>query len=400
MLPYLTQRLYGHIPISLKVISLKAFLLAKRQFSEVTLTYFIFFRNVETCRRQDRMYISFMKGFSMLRHFITCTLFLVLFSGCGKKAQKGVALIVNGQKITSDQVLQAAEMLRQSIIAAFPEKAVEGVTSDLLAGAAQQLVANYLMIEEAKSRGITADAKVVDSVYESIKGRLPDEAAFQRELIKMGETDSSFREQISDGILLESLVKKILTGVRHVDTSECRAFYEKNKEKYIGAGRVRASQIFLPVSDSTKQEEVLEKITAIREKALSGNSFAVLAEKHSKGPGSDAKGDIGWFKKGELKPDLEKPLFALKKDEVSEVITTETGLHLLKKTDEETEKQLPYEDVEKRIRFLLEMQERNTFIGNYIDNLTKRAHITYLDTTLAHPSSLGGMNTIPEVLTR
>jgi peptidyl-prolyl cis-trans isomerase SurA len=351
--------------------------------------------------RSDSDFIyHLMKGFSMSRHFIFCVLLLALFSGCGKKAEKGVAIIVDGYPITSNQVLEAAEMLRQSIIAAFPEKAVEGVTSDLLAGAAQQLVANHLMIEEAKSRGITADAKMVDSVYESIKGRLPDEAAFQRELIKMGETESSFRKQISDGILLESLVKKILAGVRQIDTSECRAFYEKNKDKYIGAGRVRASQIFLPVSDSTKRDEILAKIAAIREKALSGNNFEALAEKHSKGPGSDAKGDIGWFKKGDLRPDLEKPLFALKKDEVSEVITTNAGLHLLKKTDEEAEKQLPYEEVEKRIRFLLEMQERNTFIGNYIDSLTASAKITYFDTTLARPSSLGGMNTIPEVLTK
>ena len=63
----------------------------------------------------------------MIRQLLFAVLLLTALSGCNKKSPENVAVIVNGYEITNSQVLQTAEMLRESIIAAFPEKAVEGV---------------------------------------------------------------------------------------------------------------------------------------------------------------------------------------------------------------------------------------------------------------------------------
>ena len=73
----------------------------------------------------------------MIRRLFLSTWVLFSIAGCDQKPQEGVAVIVNGHEITSLQILQAAELIRESIITAYPEKAVEGITSDLSAGAAQ-----------------------------------------------------------------------------------------------------------------------------------------------------------------------------------------------------------------------------------------------------------------------
>jgi parvulin-like peptidyl-prolyl isomerase len=334
----------------------------------------------------------------MIRHFLLYAFLLVVLHGCSKKPREGVAVIVNGYEITKPEILQAAEMLRDNMIAAYPEKAVEGVTNELLAGAAQQLIANHLLTEEATAKGITAESTAVDSVYNLLRNRLPDKATFERELIKMGETDSSFRLKIEDGIRLESLMGKILAGIRQIDSQECRTFYEKNKDVYKGSGRIRVSQIFFPFTDSMNDDgkrKVTEKATGVYQQILAGKNFAECAKKYSTGPGTSEGGDLGWFNKGDLRSDLEKPVLPLKKGEYSPVVTTDIGVHLLQKTDEESEAVQPFEAVEKRVRFLLELKERNSLVTRHIDSLISCAKIHYVDTTLAKKPGIDGMGAMP-----
>jgi hypothetical protein len=335
----------------------------------------------------------------MIRHLLLCAFVLSTLYGCNKKPREGVAVIVNGYEITKPEIMQAAEMLRESIIAAHPEKAVEGLTGELLSGAAHQLIANHLLSEEAKSLGITAPGTTVDSAYDQIRKRLPDKAAFERELTKMGETDSSFRSKIQEGFCLESLMVRILGGVRQIDSQECRIFYEKNKDTYKGAARMRVSQIFLPFGDSISDNDkrkLTEKTTGMRQQILAGKSFADYAKKHSRGPGASEGGDMGWFNKGDLRSELETPLLSLKKGEISPVVTTGIGVHLLQKTDEEAETIQSFEAVEKRVRFLLELKERNTLVTHHIDSLMSQAKINYIDTTLAQKPFFGGMGIMPD----
>jgi parvulin-like peptidyl-prolyl isomerase len=334
----------------------------------------------------------------MFKRIVIAIVALTLTAGCQKKHREGVAITVNGYDITDIQVKQAAEMLHQSMLAAYPQKVMEGISPELTAGAAQQLIANRLLTEEAIQRRIEPSPASVDSACQLLKKRFPDEAAFQRELTKMGETDSSFRSQIKEGVRLDSLMRAILGTIKDIDTQECRAFYEKHKDQYVGPGRVRASQIFLPFTDSMSAD-AKGKLTAtmqdIRQKILGGADFASLAKKHSKGPGAIEGGDIGWFKAGDLREDLEKPLMALKKGETSEIVPTAVGLFLLLKTDEEAEKQLSYDEVKDRVRMLLEIKTRNDFVGRHIDSLIAKAKITYYDTTLAHGPSLRDMQMTP-----
>ena len=335
----------------------------------------------------------------MFQRLLLSVLTLALVAGCNNKPPEGVAIVVNGHEISAAQVKKAAEILHQGMVAAYPQKALEGVPTEVTAGAAQQLIANRLLIDEAKLRKIEPGTTEVDSACELLKKRFPDQAAFERELIKMGETDSSFRAQIIEGVRLDALMRTLLKDVKVIDTQECRAFYEKNKDKYIGPGRVRESQIFLPFTDSMTAE-AKQKLTAnaqeLRKKLQGGANFAAIAKEYSRGPGAAEGGDIGWFKEGDLRPDLEKPLIALAKGGVSDIVTTEVGLFLLQKTDEEPQKQLSYDDVKDRVRFLLEIKERNDLIGRHIDSLMSSAKIKYFDTTLAHGPSLRDMQLFPD----
>jgi len=330
----------------------------------------------------------------MFRYLIPLGLCTLMLTSCSKKPREGVVVLVNGFEILQTEVMQTAEMLRESMIAAFPEKAVEGINTDLLAGAAQQLVANRLLVEEAQKKGITAQSAQIDSGIATLLKRFPDKAAFERELTKMGETDSSFRARIAEGICLDSLMAQVLSGTPSIDTQECRSFYEQNKEQYRSVARMRVGQIFLPFSgEMTDSDRKLlgEKAADIHKQILAGKSFDECARLYSQGPGATEGGDIGWFNYGDLREDLEKPLLPLAKGEISSVIITDIGAHILRKGDVEENAQQPFEAVENRIRMLLEIKARNSVVSRYLDSLTSKAKIQYIDTTLAKKPDLGAL---------
>jgi parvulin-like peptidyl-prolyl isomerase len=307
----------------------------------------------------------------------------IALSNCAKK-NENAAIMVNGFEITKQDVSQAVEMLRQTMINAFPQKALEGMSPELTKDAAKQLVANQLMLDEAKKRNITVDSSVVDSSFKSFKNRFGDSAAFQNAISQMGETESSIRGEMKKGATLDKFLKSLLDNVDSVTVQECNDFYTENSSKYISGPRSRASQIFIPADTSDKVKWAQSKKLAddVSAKIKVGQKFEKLAAKFSKGPGVEAGGDIGWFAKGELRPDLEGRLLTLKTGEISEVITTELGFHIIMKTAEETGSQLPYDTVKDHVQMMVNLKKRNTYISSFVDSLIGKAKVVYIDTSL------------------
>lgn len=318
----------------------------------------------------------------MFKGFIVSVAVMLVCGSCSKKGGDAVAIMVNGHSITKPEIQQAASAIHESIVATFPAKAVEGINEDMTIGAAHQLMANAVLIDEANARGLKADSAAVDSAYSRITGQFNDKAAFERELTLMGETAESMREKIADGVRLNTLMQLLLEKVPEPDSAACYNYYNEHKTTYIGAGRNRVSQIFFPFVDSTtllQKEQLQKKMEEIGNRIRTGESFAAMATKFSRGPGATEQGDIGWFKKGDLKPELEGPLAQLGKGEVGKPVVSDIGVHLLMKTDVEAEKQLLYAEVRDHIRYMLELKKRNSAIVNHIDSLLQKAKIKYFD---------------------
>ncbi len=317
------------------------------------------------------------------RAFLPAFCCLLIF--CGEQAGKDAAIIVEEKAITRKQVEEAAEMIHRSMVSMFPQKALEGVSPELLKGAARQLIANELMLKEARKRDLSFDTAMVDSAFAQFKSRFGDQATFERELTMMGQTEKSVRQEMQNGALVDTLLKIILNECDSVKDEECRSFYEQNKARYLNPPRSRVSQIFFP-SDTAKavQEKKRAEASAVLAKIKGGSDFSKLAAKYS-------GGDLGWFKRGDLKAELDTVIGKLKLGEVSEIVTTGVGFHILKKTEEEPGKPLSYEEVKDHIRINLEMQQKNVFVADFVDKLISKAKIRYNDTSLVYVAPADSM---------
>jgi peptidyl-prolyl cis-trans isomerase SurA len=150
------------------------------------------------------------------------------------------------------------------------------------------------------------------------------------------EIKEDFRDEIRDGLLTGKMRQKITEGLS-VTPSEVRAYFKTippDSLPYINS-EVEYNQILMyPKSNEKSVIDVREKLLSIRERIMNGESFATLAVVYSEDPQSAVKGgDIGWMSKTELEPEYAKVAFTLKKGQISKIVESAFGFHIIQCLD-------------------------------------------------------------------
>jgi len=304
----------------------------------------------------------------------------VLFVSCAKKdAAKSVVLTVNGQAITAAEVDEAAEFFRQSQ----PNQLFEGGGDDNARRvAARQLAANALLLAEVKRMGWRVDSARVDRAVGRFIAQFPSPETFLEQLKAMGESPESMRRGMEEEFLLDSLLNTVGAAAGAASDEECRAQYDADTDRYKELESARASHIVFALESTASDSQVkaaMDKAKAVAAKARGGADFDALIKEYSPITG----GDIGWLKRGDLIPDLERKIFSMKKGEISDPVPSGMGLHIIKKTDEKPPRQMTYAEAETGIKAGLGERKKAERVNAYVDSLIRSANIKYIDTTLA-----------------
>ena len=126
------------------------------------------------------------------------------------------------------------------------------------------------------------------------------------------------------------------------------------------------------------KKEALKKIKEIQKRIKDGEDFAKIAKESSEGPTSSKGGDLGSFSKGRMVPPFEKAAFALKVGEISDIVETKFGYHIIKCTDKISATTTPYDKIAERIKELLKNQKIQKQMISLIADLRKNANIEIL----------------------
>jgi len=130
-----------------------------------------------------------------------------------------------------------------------------------------------------------------------------------------------------------------------------------------------------PTADESKQEEARRKLQEIRDKLKAGEEFSSLAKECSECPSSAKGGDLGYFRRGRMVKPFEEAAFALEPGEISEVVQTRFGYHLIKVTDKKPESIVPYDEAKEEIEQRLRMQKTQQGMREYLEKLKEEANI-------------------------
>jgi parvulin-like peptidyl-prolyl isomerase len=311
----------------------------------------------------------------------------------GENSPKDGAVRVNGTWIKKDQVNRITEMYRQEMLRAYPEKSFQALPPDLSKNIARQLIANEVVLQEARKRKIGYSEAKFQATLDDIRKKYGDSATLAGELAKMGQTMADMKGQIRDGLMVDSLIKMLSRPGDSVTTKECKAFYDSNQTRFASEKRYRASQILLLVKKGATPDEkkkVMDNARKILAEVKAGKDFAALAKKNSQDPSSAASGgDVGWFKHGDLMKEFENAVATLQMNQVSDVVETQVGCHIIKKTGEELLPPQTFDKVQDQIKTMLSLKKQNDVVKHFVDGLMAKASIFYADTSLKMPLEAG-----------
>ena len=224
---------------------------------------------------------------------------------------------------------------------------------------------------EGKAEGIKVEKEDIENEYSSLISSL-------EQTYKMTEDDlinkcNIPKEDIEKELEKELIAVQYIGKASEVTEKEAKNYYDKNKDEFL---KVRASHILIqntdedgnPVSDEQKKKNK-EKAEEILKQAKEGVDFAQLAKKYSQDTSSTNGGDLDFFSKGQMVEPFEKAAFSLKNGEIyPEVVETDYGYHIIKKTDEKYD---DFDTIKEELVYTLGYEKQS----NILDDLMEKYNV-------------------------
>lgn len=282
--------------------------------------------------------------------------------------------VVNGAVITRSEFDRAVSFARQRALQMGKPLDDARLKERML----KQLVGSALLYQESEKEGIKVDQKAVDERLEQWKKRFPNEEEYKKALSNLNLSLPQMKEDIKRGMTIEKLIVKRFVDKTTIPEKEIKAYYESHSNLFKQPEQVQASHILIKVEPKAKEsekEDALKKIKEVQEKQKKGDDFAKLAKEYSQGPSNAKGGDLGFFKRGQMVPAFEEVAFKLKPGEVSEIVNTRFGYHLIKVVDKKPESTVPYEEIKERIGQYLKQEKVQKEVKQLVDNLRKETKV-------------------------
>lgn len=293
---------------------------------------------------------------------------------------------VNGKEIKRKELDAAVTALRAQMARrgrAVPPAELPGFERDVL----EEIIGRELILQEGSKTPPADLEQKVQTQLDTLKAQLGGEEELARTLQETGVTRQEYEKRVHDNIVIQETMRRIVDARLQIGDEQVREFYEQNPGHFRQPEMVRASHILVRVPPNAEQQVKADKrsqIEAARALIRGGESFAEVAKKVSEDPGSAANGgDLGFFPRGAMVPEFETAAFTLKTNELSEVITTQFGYHVLIVTDRKPAQQVAFEEVKDDIKNFLRSRKGSEIARNHVAELRQSANIEVL---LAQPS--------------
>ena len=283
--------------------------------------------------------------------------------------------IVNGVEISGDAVqFELDRLVRFYMGHGMSMEEVKQNLPKLEEKALDQAIGAKLLLDRAMQLDMPVSTADVDAEVARVVTQVGGEENFKKALEAQGITEVAFRKELEKGAKVNKLVEQACSSVAEPTEDEVAAFYEAHKEQYVEPEQVLCQHILVKGSG----DKALDKIKEIRERIVSGKSdFAEEAKKHSDCPSGAEGGSLGWFGRGMMVPEFDKCAFEMKKGEVSGVVSTQFGYHIIYKADEKGGGEQTLVDVHDQIKDLLRHEARGRAMDSFVAELKANAKIEY-----------------------
>ena len=311
--------------------------------------------------------------------FMIFSLLLIPFTGWAADQPKpgDAAAVVNGSVITQEALAFETQRFMEQM-ARQGQVPNEEMMPQMRENVLNRMIEEELLYQDSQAKAIKVPEDRVKKELASIKERFPSEKEYNDALAGIGMSEDALAQKITRGVAIEELIKTHVIQDITVSADESRNFYDQNASMFEKPEQIKASHILIKTAEDATDDQKTEarkKIDDVRKKAVAGEDFAALAKEYSEGPSNVRGGDLGYFSRGQMVKPFEDVAFALKKGEISDVVETQFGYHIIIVTDHRPASVVDYETAKAQIEERLKQEKTLRQIRQYIETLREKADI-------------------------
>ncbi len=304
--------------------------------------------------------------------------FIVLVQPLSAEVVDRIVAVVNDEVITLSEFNRAFEPYRKKIEETYRGADKERLLSDSRKAFLARLVDASLIAQQAKKNGVSVkDEEIMATIKDILGQRHITLEDFSKELVEDGMSLDAYKKEVGEQMIRSRLIRREIKSRLMVTDAEIGEVYRQHREDYEGREAVRIKQIFFavpPGADEGKKGELRKEGEEIVRRLKNGEPFDLLTANYSPGQAA-AGGDLGFIEKGMILPEVEATAFALNKGEVSGLIQSRAGFHIIMVVDKKGGGLKPIEEVREEIQNKLEEQKLEKKFDEWLDALRKKSHI-------------------------
>jgi len=296
---------------------------------------------------------------------------------------QGLAARVNGRPITNERLERffedyAVEKGRNPTSIWHPEP-----FKRLKREALDQLIEQEVLFQEAERRKVVASQADAEKAVAVLRAQFRKPGGFERKLERGGFDERSYAEYVRRQLSIRRLLDQEVAAARiAVSDQEVHDLYASRPELFMEPEQVRVRHVLVgtrpeaSVAEREKARRAAERLLAAARRK--GADFAALARKHSADPSAPSGGDLGFISRGQMVGPFEDAAFALRPGEISPVVETIFGFHVIKAEERRAAVQIPEAEAREQIRKKLLGEKVEAVLKERIAALRAAARIEIL----------------------
>ncbi len=320
----------------------------------------------------------------MLRRLVLTLGFLILGTlpaWAQKQLVDRVAAVINDEAITQSELEMYLRPIYEGLKQQFEGEELMNRLNETRLKLLNQMIEDRLVFQKAKAMELKAEDSEIEEEVDRLKKRYPSEEALEKEMTSQGYSMSGLRENIRRQILIRKLQDIEVKSRVIVSPREIEEYYKSHIGEFEQELRMKLLSITIRKSKEAEEKGLVDeaakkKIESVEFRIRSGEDFEDLARQFSEDAHAAEGGQVGWVRKGEFLPSIEKALHELNQGAISPVLETAAGYHLFRVEEKDPGKVSSLEEVREKIRSVLFREKAEKRFKEWMEELKTQAYIS------------------------
>ncbi|MDB6052944.1 MAG: peptidyl-prolyl cis-trans isomerase [Verrucomicrobiales bacterium] len=280
-----------------------------------------------------------------------------------------------------------------------PDENREAIQEKLL----DRLLVTKLLISRATPEDKAKSAEAVAKVMDDAIKKYETQEKFSQALTASGMTPELFKARVTEQTLCEEVINREVGSKVTVADADAKKYYDENPGQFEQQEKVRAAHILIATADPNtrqpiaadkkKEKEALAK--KLKDRADKGEDFAKLATEFSDDPGSKSTGGEYTFGRGQMMAAFEAAAFSLKTNQVSELVETPYGYHIIKLYEKIPATKLEFAKISEDLKKGLKQRDVQKLMPAYIETIKKEANVEIIGAKTPVPAPAAALPPLP-----